>query len=147
MRFTYKTKNNNFLIPDRGWARFIDSNGTHLRWVDDEELEYLIKVLECVDEYPKPQNYPEPPKVEIYWQHIKRSENPELSNNGGSYDCLTRIEKYSNWDSSYINGYRLVSNHLYNSDFELQGWSSISLKDESDAQAFIVQFMHGKQGE
>lgn len=142
MRFTYKTKNNNFLIPDRGWARFIDSNGNHLRWVDDEELEYLTKVLECVDDSPKPVNYPEPPKVEIYWQHIKRSENPVLSNNGGVYDCLTRIEKYSNYDSSYINGFKLVINHLYNSDFEEQGWNSIYLNNETDAQIFIAHFSH-----
>jgi hypothetical protein len=141
----YKTKNNNYLISDRGWARFINSYGTHLRWVDDEELEYLTRVLELVDECPKPLNYPELPKVERYWQYIERSSQPELSSNGGVYDCLTRIEKYSNWDSFYVNGFKLVTNHLYNSDFEDQGWNSIYLKDEIDAQSFITQFMHGKE--
>jgi len=145
MNETYKTKNNNYLISDRGWARFINSSGTHLRWVDDEELEYLTRVLELVDECPKPLNYPELPKVERYWQYIERSSQPELSSNGGVYDNLTRIEKYSNWDSFYINGFKLVTNHLYNSDFEDQGWNSIYLKDEIDAQAFILQFMHGKE--
>jgi hypothetical protein len=38
MRFTYKTKNQNYLIPDRGWARFININGNHLRWVDAQEF-------------------------------------------------------------------------------------------------------------
>jgi len=36
----------------------------------------------------------------------------------------------------------LVTNHLYNSDFEDQGWNSIYLKSETDAQIFIAQFMH-----
>lgn len=131
----FKTKNNNYLISDRGYARFIDSTGKHLRWVDDEEVSYLERVLEPVEEAPKPINLPDLPTVERYWQYIERAEFPELSNNGGSYDSLTRIEKWTGWGMG--DGYRLVTNHLYNSDFEEQGWHSESI---ADPDRFIVNF-------
>jgi len=60
MRYVYRTKNQNYLIPDRGFTRFIDQNGKHIRWVDDQETEYLTRVLDCIDdtEAPKPIDFP-----------------------------------------------------------------------------------------
>ena len=134
----FKTKNNNYRIFDRGYYRFIDSTGTHLRWVDDQEVEYLVRVLEYVSDIPKIQSRPAMPSIERYWQYVEPAEFPELSNNGGSYDHLTCIEKWSGWGKA--DGFYLTTNHLYNSDFEEQGWHSVSLKDEKDAQAFIIKF-------
>lgn len=52
-----KTKNNNFVILDRGCPRFIDSQGNHIRWIDFEEFIYLERVLQ-ISEAPKPKNFP-----------------------------------------------------------------------------------------
>ena len=131
MNHAFKTKNNNWMIPDGLFQRFIDSNGKHIRWIDDQECQYLMRVLECreIDESPKPANFPSPPKEEKIWQYVKPSENPELSDNGGSYAYLYRIVHRSGWDNKNLNGYFLITNHLYNSDFEDQGWHEISISE------------------
>lgn len=139
MYFSYKTKKNNYLIPDRGYSRFIDASGKHLRWVCDSEVEYLVKVLECINNYeaPVPQDKPAMPAIERVWQYIKPAEFPELSNNGGSYDHLTCIEKWVGWGKA--DGLYLVENHLYNSDFEEQGWHETTITEE-EAEKFITTF-------
>ena len=123
MRYTYKTINNNWLIPDRGAVRFIDTFGNHLRWVTDQECEYLMKVLEIheLNEAPAARSNPHFPKEEIVWEHVKPPEEPGLSNNGGSYYNLTRVIHRAGF-SKLDDGYYLVFNHLYLSDFEHQGW-------------------------
>lgn len=123
--FAYKTKNNNWMIPDRMNQRFIDSNGKHIRWISEQEASYLMRVLECheIDDSPKPISIPNVPEEKIIWQYVEPAEFPELSNNGGSYEYLYRIVLRSGWDNENLNGYVLVTNHLYNSDFEDQGWN------------------------
>ena len=50
MNYAYKTKNGNFLIPDKkNTLRFIDSDGNHIRYVDREEANYLVRVLKPID--------------------------------------------------------------------------------------------------
>ena len=50
MDMAFKTKNGNYLIPDKkNTFRFIDSNGKHIRFVDREEGNYLVRVLEPID--------------------------------------------------------------------------------------------------
>jgi hypothetical protein len=56
MSYAYKTKNENFLIPDKkNTYRFIDKNGKHIRFVDQDELDYLVRVLQPInlDDIPK----------------------------------------------------------------------------------------------
>ena len=50
MDMAFKTKNGNFLIPDKkNTLRFIDPDGNHIRYVDREEGNYLVRVLEPID--------------------------------------------------------------------------------------------------
>ena len=139
MRYAYKTINNNWLIPDRGAARFIDTFGNHLRWVTDQECEYLMKVLEIHEpnEAPAARSNPHFPKEEIVWQYVKPSENPELSSNGGSYANLTRLIHRAGF-SKLDDGYYLVFNHLYGSDFEHQGWVEEKVS-EKEAKKFALK--------
>ena len=131
MRYAYKTINNNWLIPDRGAARFIDTFGNHLRWVTDQECEYLMKVLEIHEpnEAPAARSNPHFPKEEVVWEHVKPPEDPGLSNNGGSYYNLTRVIHRAGF-SKLDDGYYLVFNHLYLSDFEHQGWIEEKISED-----------------
>ena len=144
MNHAFKTKNGNWMIPDGSFQRFISSDGTHIRWIDDQECQYLMRVLECreLDKAPKPLTMPEPPKEERIWQYVEPSEHPHLSSNGGSYAYLYRIVLRSGWDIDSMNGYVLVSNHLYNSDYEDQGWNEKSMT-ELEAMSYIENFKIG----
>ena len=56
MNHAFKTKNGNFLIPDKkNTLRFIDADGNHIRFVDRDEAKYLTKVLKPInlDDIPK----------------------------------------------------------------------------------------------
>lgn len=123
MKYAYKTINNNWLIPDRGLARFVDTFGNHLRWVTEQEMDHLMKVLEIheLNEAPKPRGFVKFPKEELVWQYVEPPEFPELSNNGGSYAHLTRIIHRAGFNK-IDDGHYLITNHLYLSDFQHQGW-------------------------
>jgi hypothetical protein len=136
----YKTRNNNYLIEDSGYHRFVDSQGFHIRWIDDQELGYLSKVLETTTDIPAIKDKPNPPSKKTVWQHIVPAQYPELSNNGGSYNHLYRVEERLNWDELSLNGYYLVTNHLYNSDYEDQGWNINKFDSESEAWDYIQKF-------
>jgi len=141
--YNYRTKNNNYLIPDpSGFARFINSDGYHIRWVDDNEADYLTKVLEIVEESSVPtiQDHPNPPSITRVWQYVVSPEYPELSNNGGSYAYLHRVEEWSGWDHPNLNGFYLVTNHLYDSDFEEQGWHTDRFDSIDKAWEYIENF-------
>ena len=50
MNHAFKTKNGNFLIPDKkNTLRFVDPDGNHIRFVDRDEAKYLTKVLKPID--------------------------------------------------------------------------------------------------
>jgi hypothetical protein len=140
MRYSYKTINNNWLVPDRGCQRFIDTFGNHLRWVTDLEAKYLMSILEIHEnnEAPKMKSQPHFPCEELVWEDVESPEEPGLSNNGGSYYSLKRIIKRSGWGID--DGYFLVENHLYMSDFEDQGWNERSFNNEEDAMKYIRSF-------
>lgn len=56
MNHAFKTKNGNYLIPDKkNTLRFIDADGNHIRFVDRDEAKYLTKVLKPInlDDIPK----------------------------------------------------------------------------------------------
>jgi hypothetical protein len=140
MRYSYKTINENWLVPDRGCQRFIDTFGNHLRWVTDDEAKHLMSVLEIHEnnEAPKMKSRPHLPCEEKIWEHVEAPEEPGLSNNGGSYYNLKRVIKRSGWGID--DGYFLVENHLYLSDFEDQGWNERSFNNEEDAMRYISNF-------
>ena len=140
MRYAYKTINNNWLIPDRGAARFIDTFGNHLRWVTDQECEYLMKVLEIHEpnEAPKPRGTVKFPKEELVFQKVIPPEIPELSNNGGSYAQLIRLIHRAGF-SEACDGHYFITNHLYGSDFEEQGWHEEKISEE-DLEAVLLAF-------
>lgn len=122
MEFIYKTKNNNYLIEDtESYSRFVNSELDHLRWVHPDELLFLRHVCEPVDVIlvPEPKD---PPVNKVTWEIVVPPEYPELSNNGGSYAYLHRVELWSGWDTESFNGYYIVTNHLYGSDYSDQGW-------------------------
>lgn len=137
-----KTVNGNYLIRDvRNYEyRFIKENGSHLRWVDSSEADYLCKAIE-LGEFPE--LYPDNallPSVTTIWQHVTPPENPELSNNGGSYAYLNRVEKLEGWGGE-LDGIRLITNHLYASDYEDQGWNTEKyFESESEAWNWIENF-------
>lgn len=145
IRLPYRTINGNYLIYDDNFWRFVSSSGSHLRWVTDDEADYLTKVLETISnneiaKFPKVKDRPYPIEV-IVWEHVEEPEFPELSNNGGSYAYLSRIVKRSGWDREWENGFFLVENHLYGSDFSGQGWSEKGFTSESEAMAYIETFI------
>ena len=140
---SYRTINSNYLIKDpSGFSRFINSQGHHIRWVDDNETDYLTKVLEYVEDEDLPlvKDNPNPPTINRVWQYVVPSDNPELSNNGGSYAYLHRVEEWTGWDNDNLNGFYLVTNHLYDSDFEEQGWSTDRFASSDDAWKYIEKF-------
>jgi hypothetical protein len=140
MNKTHKTKNNNYLIPhSSGYARFVTAIGTHLRWVHDDEINHLINVLECVDETIDAEHR-NPPSCRTIWEHVTPPEDLDRSSNGGSYASLTRVELWEGWDLDNYNGYYLVTNHLYGSDYSGQGWNYEKFNSELDAHKFIEQF-------
>ena len=56
MYYAFKTKNGNYLIPDKkNTLRFVDPDGNHIRFVDREEANYLVRVLKPInlDDIPK----------------------------------------------------------------------------------------------
>jgi hypothetical protein len=149
----FKTKSNNYMVCDhrRDWDkyRFIDSNGRHIRWIDEDEVKYLKQVLEPIakDQY---SSFPEveereAPYAKTVWQYVVPSENPDLSNNGGSYAHLYRVVEENGWDTVNLNGFFLVENHLYGSDFESQGWLTTKCFDSlEDVHAYIEAFNVGE---
>jgi hypothetical protein len=136
-----KTVNKNFLIHDDRVKeyRFVDEKGFHIRWVTTDEADYLCKVIEP-EEYDLVVDNPSPPIVKIIWQHIVVPPKPELSNNGGSYAFLHRVEKLEGWGDG-VDGIRLVTNHLYGSDYEEDGWNlSEYFPSETEAWDYIENF-------
>jgi hypothetical protein len=135
-----KTANGNYLVLDTSTIyRFVNSEGKHLRWVEDDEADYLVKIMEK-DSFPELEvdNHPLP-TTEIIWQHVTPPENPELSNNGGSYAYLYRIEELKGWGGG-VDGFRLVTNHLWNSDFEEQGWNVKYFDSHTEMYEYIENF-------
>ena len=137
-----KTANNNYLVFDKTIReyRFVDSEGTHLRWVDEDEGGYLCKVLEP-EKYPNlVLDNPTPPSKKTVWYDVKPPEHIHLSNNGGSYAFLTKVEHLEGWGGG-LDGFRLVTNHLYDSDYEDQGWNIEKyFNNEDEALEFIEKF-------
>jgi hypothetical protein len=149
----FKTKSGNYMVCDhrRDWDkyRFVDAKGSHIRWIDENEVKYLKMVLEPIgkDEYV---NFPEveereSPYSKTVWEYVVPSENPDLSNNGGSYAYLYRVVEENGWDTVNLNGFFLVENHLYGSDFESQGWVTSKRFDSlEDVHAYIEAFNVGE---
>lgn len=136
-----KTVNKNYLVFDKEIReyRFVSESGTHIRWVTEDEADYLCKVIE-LDNYPLQLDRAEPPVVRTIWEHVTPPENPELSRNGGSYAYLHRVERLEGWGGG-VDGIRLVTNHLYGSDFESQGWNIAEYFDsEMEAWDWIERF-------
>lgn len=137
------TINGNFLVWEGNRIgvqeyRFVNKYGSHIRWVESEEADYLCRALpdtEIVD-FPI-LDCPDRPKRTVIWSHVTPAENPELSNNGGSYAYLHRVEKLEGW--GLVDGFRIVENHLWCSDFEEQGWHSTPVT-EKEAWDFIENF-------
>ena len=149
----FKTKNGNYMVYHSincNVYRFINSEGKHIRWIDETEVKYLKQVLEPIGEneyfsFPEVVEERELPTVKTVWQHIDCSENPELSNNGGCYDHLYRIVEENGWDTDSLNGFFLIENHLYNSDFEEQGWVTVNKFDSlEDVHSYIESFKVGE---
>jgi hypothetical protein len=139
-----KTSNGNFLVFDKiiREYRFVTENGNHIRWVESDEADYLCKVIEPTEEYLILDNA-KPPINETIWQHVTPPENPDLSNNGGSYAFLHRVERLEGWGGG-VDGIRLVTNHLYGSDYEEQGWRIDDyFSNEGEAWEFIENFKVG----
>lgn len=137
-----KTRNGNFLVWEGNRIgiseyRFVSPEGSHLRWVEDEEADFLCRAIPDRVEVELTLDTPQRPSRTVIWQHVVAPATPELSNNGGSYCFLNRVEKLEGWGD--VDGYRIVQNHLYGSDFEEQGWHSQGCS-EQEAWEFIENF-------
>lgn len=137
-----RTRNGNFLVWEGNRSsiheyRFVDASGKHLRWVEDQEADYLCRAMPDREEVELELDRPVRPKRTVIWSHVTPAENPELSNNGGSYAYLHRVEKLEGWGD--VDGFRIVENHLWGSDFQGQGWHSVGVSEE-EAWKFIENF-------
>jgi hypothetical protein len=140
MERIFLTKNGNYLIEDtESYSRFVDAELNHLRWIHPDEMDFLRGVCTPVEIIlvPEPREYP---SIKTIWEHVTPPEDPDRSNNGGSYAFLHRVELYEGWDTDSFNGYYLVTNHLYGSDYSGQGWHTQPFESEKDAMAFIEGF-------
>jgi len=136
-----KTTNGNYLVFDDKVKeyRFVNNYGSHIHWVSEEEADYLCKVIVPAD-LELTVDVATPPITETIWQHVKPPENSNLSNNGGSYAFLHRIERLEGWGGG-IDGIRLITNDCYGSDYEEQGYNLEEyFSNEGEAWEWIENF-------